>query len=82
MALFREWSNQDNHSLWFRKYISYDIHLFSQNVWNLMWNPEMEQKLQKKVYVFQIILFEMGVENSDNLEQDTCRRQSIVNKNP
>ena len=47
-----------------------------------MWNPEMEQKLQKKVYVFQIILFEMGVENSDNLEQDTCRRQSIVNKNP
>ena len=41
----------------------------------------MEQKLQKKVYVFQIILFEMGVENSDNLEQDTCRRQSIVNKN-
>ena len=31
-VLFREWSNQDFHSLQFRKYISYDDHLFFQNV--------------------------------------------------
>ena len=31
-ALFREWSNQDFQSLQFRKFISYDNHLFFQNV--------------------------------------------------
>ena len=37
----------------------------------------MEQKIQKKFFVFQIIAFELGVANSHNLEQDTCHRQSI-----
>ena len=30
-ALFREWSNQDFHSLYIRKYIRYDDDLFFQN---------------------------------------------------
>ena len=30
--LFRDWSNQDFHSLYFRKYISYDNHPFLQNL--------------------------------------------------
>ena len=38
---------------------------------------EMEQKIEKKFFVFQIIAFELGVTNSHNLEQDTCRRQSM-----
>ena len=42
----------------------------------------MEKKLQQKVFVFQIIAFEMGVENSNNLEQDTCHRLSICLKTP
>ena len=31
----------------------------------------MEKKLQKKVFLFQIIAFELEVANSQNLEQDT-----------
>ena len=31
----------------------------------------MEKKLQKKVFIFQIIAFELEVANSQNLEQDT-----------
>ena len=31
----------------------------------------MEQKIQKKFFVFQINVFELGVANSHNLEQDT-----------
>ena len=37
----------------------------------------MEQTLQQKVFVFQIIAFEMEVANSDNLEEDTCHRMSM-----
>ena len=37
----------------------------------------MEQKIQKKSFVFQIIAFELGVINSRNIEQDTCHRQPM-----
>ena len=40
-----------------------------------MYIPEMQQKIQKKFFVFQIIAFELGVANSNNLEQDICHRQ-------
>ena len=42
----------------------------------------MEQTLQQKVFVFQIIAFEMEVANSDNLEQDTCHRMSMYSQTP
>ena len=42
----------------------------------------MEQKIQKKFLVFQIIAFELGVANSRNLEQDTCHRQSMYEQGP
>ena len=42
----------------------------------------MEQKLQQKVFVFQIIAIEMGVEDSQNLEQDTCHRMSMCSETP
>ena len=35
-----------------------------------MYNPEKEQKIQKICFVFQIIAFELGVANSDNIEQN------------
>ena len=38
----------------------------------------MEQKIQKKFFVFQTIAFELEVPNSLNIEQDTCHRQSMV----
>ena len=41
---------------------------------------EMEQKIEKNIFVFQIIAFELGVANSHNLEQDTCRRQSMCSE--
>ena len=37
----------------------------------------MEQKIQKKFFVFQILAFELGVANSPNVEQDTCHQQSM-----
>ena len=43
---------------------------------------EMEQKIEKNIFVFQIIAFELGVANSHNLEQDTCRRQSMCSETP
>ena len=39
--------------------------------------PEMGQKIQKNFFVFDIFAFELGVANSNNLEQDTWHRQSI-----
>ena len=42
----------------------------------------MEKKLQKKVFVFQIIAFEMRVENSNILEQDTCHQMPMCSQTP
>ena len=42
----------------------------------------MEQKIEKNVLVFQIIAFELGVENSRKIEQDTCHRQSMSQQTP
>ena len=75
--LLRQWSNQDFQSLSFWKYVSYDHHLFFQNVSNLIEIAEMEQKIQKKFFLFQIVAFELGVANSRNIEQDTCHRQPM-----
>ena len=47
-----------------------------------MYNPELERKLQKKVFVFQIIAFEMAVENFHNLEQDASHRMSMCSETP
>ena len=37
----------------------------------------MEQKIEKKLLVFQIIAFELGVANCRNIEQDTSHRQPM-----
>ena len=37
----------------------------------------MEQKIEAKFFVFQIIAFELRVANSRNIEQDTCHQQPI-----
>ena len=37
----------------------------------------MEQKIEQKCLVFEIIAFELGVANSHNIEQDTCHRKSM-----
>ena len=42
----------------------------------------MKQKLEKKVFVFHIIAFELGVANCQNFEQDTCRRKSMSSQTP
>ena len=51
-ALFSEWSKQVLHILWFLKYISYDDHHLFPNVENLMYIPEMEQKIEKMFFYF------------------------------
>ena len=42
----------------------------------------MKQKIEKNIFVFQIILFELGVTNSRNIEQATCPRQSMCQQTP
>ena len=37
----------------------------------------MEQKIEKKLFDFQIIAFELGVANSRNIQQDTGHRQAM-----
>ena len=37
----------------------------------------MEQKIEKTIFFFQIIVFESGGANSNNPEQDTCHWQSM-----
>ena len=37
----------------------------------------MEQKIEKKFFVFQVIAFQLGVANSRNIEQDTYHQQPI-----
>ena len=69
--LLIEWCDEVFHSLEIRKHISYEQHLFFQNVENLRQIPEMEPKIEEKFFVFQIIAFELGVANSRNIEQDT-----------
>ena len=81
-VLFREFSNKDFYSLQFRKYITYDDHLFFQNVQNLMYIQEMQQKIERKFFVLQIIPFHFGVANSHNLEKDTCNQKSMFKQTP
>ena len=42
----------------------------------------MERKIQKKIFVFRIIPFQLGVANSHNLEQDTSHRKSVCRQTP
>ena len=42
----------------------------------------MEQEIQKKFFVFQIITCELRVANSGNMEQHTCHRRSICQETP
>ena len=37
----------------------------------------MEQKTEKKVFIFKVIAFEQITANSQNPEHDTCNRQSM-----
>ena len=34
----------------------------------------MELKIEKNFFIFQIVAFELGMPNSDNLEQNTSHR--------
>ena len=34
--------------------------------------PEMEEKIQKKCFLFNLIAFELGVSNSCNVDYDIC----------
>ena len=37
----------------------------------------MEEKIQTKFLIFQIIAFELGMSNSRNLDPDICHRESM-----
>ena len=39
--------------------------------------PDMEQKIGKKFFVFEIITFELGVASSRDIDHDTCNQQPM-----
>ena len=74
-AVFRECSNQDFEGLQLGKYISYGDHLFFFKIFKI-WCIN-GTKIENKVFVFQIIAFELGVAYSRNISLDTCNRQAM-----
>ena len=64
-------------SVKFRKRISYQGHLFFENVLNLMHISKMQKKYQKKLFVFEIIGSELVALNCLYSEENTCRQQSM-----
>ena len=73
-ALFRKWCNQVFHNLEFGKYISYDDYHFFKTFKISCRLQKWKKKIEKKVFAFQIIAFELGVANSRNPEHYTWHR--------
>ena len=63
MGLFGHISSHVFRSAQFRKEISYEGHLFFENVLNLMQISKMQDKIDKKFFVFEIIASEFVVLN-------------------
>ena len=64
VGLFKHLSNHIFRTPYYRKYISRKGHLFFfQNIENLTWIPEMQQKIQNKIFVCYIIAFEFVAAN-------------------
>ena len=59
------------------KEISYEGHLFFENVFNLMHISKMQEKSDKKLFVFEIIAPEFVALNCLYYEENTCHQQSI-----
>ena len=64
-------------SAWFRKEISYEGHLFFENIPNLMHISKMQKKYRKKLFVFEIIASELVALNCLYSEENTCHQQSM-----
>ena len=75
--LFIEFSIKDFHTLQFRKYISYDDHVFFSKRLKFGVHSRNGTKNSDKVFRFEIIAIELGVANSRTLELDTSHRQSM-----
>ena len=58
-GLFGHISSHVFRSAYFRKEISYEGHLFFENVLNLMQISKMQEKIDKKIFVFEIIASEL-----------------------
>ena len=63
-GLFRHLSNHCFLSLQFPKYISYEGHLFFQNVQNLIFISKMQKKIEKIFFLLEIIASELVALNS------------------
>ena len=58
-GLFGHISSHVFRSAYFQKEISYEGHLFFENVLNLMQISKMQKKMDKKLFVFEIIASEL-----------------------
>ena len=61
----------------FRKEISYDAYLFFGTVLNLMQIWKTQQKIDKNLFVFEIIASELVALNCLYSEENTCHQQSM-----
>ena len=62
-GLFGHISSHVFRSAYFRKEISYEGHLFFENVLNLMQISKMQAEIDKKVFVFEIMASELVSRN-------------------
>ena len=76
-GLLRHISNNVFRSALFWKEISYEGHLFFENILNLMQISKMQEKIHKKVFVFEKIASELVALNCLSSEENTCHQQSM-----
>ena len=76
-GLFGHLSNHVFRSAQLRKEISYEGHLFFENVLNLMQISKMQAAIDKKVFIFEIIASELVALNCLYYEENTCHQHSM-----
>ena len=72
-------SHLPNHffcSLYIWQYISYETHVFFQIFQNLLQISEIKQKIEKELFPYEIIAFELIAVNSHYYKESTCDQHS------
>ena len=72
-------SHLPNHffcSLYIWQYISYETHVFFQIFQNLLQISEIKQKIEKELFPYEIIAFELIAVNSHYYRESTCDQHS------
>ena len=80
MQLFRHFSNNIFRNPQLMKCIKYEDHLFCESVQNFIYILKMQRKMEKKLFVFEIIASELAVLICLDKEKKSWDRQSICSE--